>query len=260
METNLTVAAIQTKLFWEDPQKNYAHLEGHIKGIPDEADLIILPEMFTTGFTMAAEKWAETLEGETVKWLRFWAKKKQAAIGGSVIIKEGDKFFNRFLFISPSGEIQYYDKRHTFTLAGEDKAYASGENEGRIVYKGWKICLRVCYDLRFPVWSRNTSDYDVLIYTANWPHTRIHSWDTLLQARAIENMSYCMGINRVGTDGSGLKYPGHTAIYDYMGEALAQTKPKEEGYCISTLSKEKLETVRKKLPFLADRDHFTFLA
>ena len=156
----------------------------------------------------------------------------------------------------PSGDIHYYDKRHTFTLAGEHKAYATGQNDGLVHYKGWKICLRVCYDLRFPVWARNTSDYDVLIYTANWPHKRIDAWDTLLKARAIENMSYCVGVNRIGTDGSDLYYPGHTAIFDYMGEKVGETKHEQQDFTSVQLDREKMLLARKKLNFLNDRDRF----
>lgn len=259
METNLTVTAIQSKLYWEDPQQNRSHLEAHFKKIDPTTDLIVLPEMFTTGFSMQSEKFAETFEGPTVAWMQHWSKKLDSVVAGSIIFKADGQFYNRFLFVPPTGKISFYDKRHTFTLAKEHLAYAQGQNDGIVRYKGWKICLRVCYDLRFPTWSRNTHDYELLIYTANWPHTRIEAWDTLLKARAIENMTYCMGVNRVGSDGSRLDYPGHSSVYDYMGAAIAETQPNEEGFCTAVLSKEKLEKVRKKLPFLADRDAFSFL-
>ena len=255
MESQLTLTALQTNLFWEDKAKNLQQLAEQIEALPT-SDIIILPEMFTTGFTMAAEKFAESMQGETVEWLRYWAEKKQAAIAGSTVIKENNKCYNRFLFVSPNGRIQFYDKRHTFTLAGEDKAYAKGENDGLIDYKGWKICLRVCYDLRFPVWGRNTSDYDLLIYTANWPHKRIAAWDTLLKARSIENMSYCVGVNRIGTDGSDLYYPGHTAIYDYLGEKVGSTIAEEQDHTTLTMDRDKMLLARKKLNFLNDRDRF----
>lgn len=256
MESHLTLTALQTNLFWEDKQKNWDQLGRQIEGL-SLTDIIILPEMFTTGFSMEAEKNAESMEGETVQWMQQWAKKKNAAIAGSTVIKENSKCYNRFLFVSPNGEIQYYDKRHTFTLAGEDKAYATGENSGLIDYKGWKICLRVCYDLRFPAWGRNTSNYDVLIYTANWPHKRIAAWDTLLKARSIENMSYCVGVNRIGTDGSNLFYPGHTAIYDYMGEKVGSTKAEEKDHTTVKMDRDKMLLARQKLNFLNDRDRFT---
>lgn len=256
MESQIRLTAIQTSLFWENKEKNFQHLANQIEsGLA--TDLIILPEMFTTGFTMEAQKFAEPMDGTTVQWMQHWASKLEAAVAGSAIITDNGTTYNRFLFVSPDGNVQYYDKRHTFTLAGEHKAYAQGKNNGLITYKGWKICLRVCYDLRFPVWGRNTSDYDVLIYTANWPHKRINAWDTLLKARAIENMSYCIGVNRIGTDGSQLQYPGHTVIFDYMGECLAQATENSADQLTVTLEKEPQVLARKKLNFLNDRDRFT---
>ncbi len=213
--------------------------------------------MFTTGFTMEAETYAEAMNGPTIQWMKAWAKKRKTALCGSTIIGEQGNIYNRFLFVAPSGKIQFYDKRHTFTLAGEHLAYTTGQNDGIVDYLGWKICLRVCYDLRFPVWGRNTVDYDLLIYTANWPHKRIHAWDTLLAARGIENMSYCIGVNRIGTDGSALEYPGHTAIYDFLGEKLGETTENEPGQTTVVLDKNKQQLARTKLNFLNDRDSFT---
>lgn len=258
MEEQFHLTAVQTDLFWEDKAHNLDHLSKVLDQLP-ATDLVVLPEMFSTGFTMAAQKFAEPMEGETVQWMQHWAKKLNAAVAGSTIITDNTTTYNRFLFVSPDGSVQFYDKRHTFTLAGEDKAYAQGQNNGLIDYKGWKICLRVCYDLRFPVWGRNTTDYDLLIYTANWPHKRISAWDTLLKARAIENMSYCVGVNRIGTDGSNLHYPGHTAIFDYMGETIGNTTPNAAGYCQAELLKSPQDTAREKLNFLNDRDRFTLL-
>ena len=256
MESQLSLTALQTELFWEDKKKNFHHLERQIEQLP-ATDVIILPEMFTTGFTMEAEKFAENMDGKTVQWLKELAYKKQAAIGGSTIIKENNNIFNRFLLVSPSGKIQHYDKRHTFTLAGENKAYTTGKNNGIVTYKDWKICLRVCYDLRFPVWGRNTSDYDLLIYTANWPHKRIAAWDTLLKARAIENMTYCVGVNRIGTDGSNLTYPGHTTVFNHMGDCIGETTEHKPGSTTILLDKDAMLLARKKLDFLNDRDQFT---
>ncbi|MGB2085958.1 MAG: amidohydrolase [Flavobacteriaceae bacterium] len=256
MNKPLTLTALQSDLVWEDKTKNLAAFERALTTLLP-TDLVILPEMFTTGFTMAAQKFAESMDGTTVQWMQHWAKKLDAAVAGSTIITDNGTTYNRFLFVSPEGSVQFYDKRHTFTLAGEHKAYTQGQNDGLIVYKGWKICLRVCYDLRFPVWGRNTSDYDLLLYTANWPHKRISAWDTLLKARAIENMSYCVGVNRIGTDGSNLEYPGHTAVYDFMGKTIGQTTPNKAGHCQVILTKEDQELARKKLNFLNDRDHFT---
>ena len=259
MESQLTLTALQTNLFWEDKQKNWKQLGRQIEGL-DHTEVIILPEMFTTGFSMEAEKHAESMEGETVRWMQQWAKKKNAAIAGSTVIKVEGKYYNRFLFVHPNGAVDFYDKRHTFTLAGEHKAYATGENNGIINYKGWKICLRVCYDLRFPVWARNTTDYDLLIYTANWPHKRIGAWDALLKARSIENMTYCVGVNRIGTDGSDLYYPGHTAVYDYMGKKIGATKNEAHDQTTVKMDRDKMLLARKKLNFLNDRDDFTILS
>ena len=258
MDDRLHLTALQTDLIWENKAQNLDHLSLVLDEL-QATDLVVLPEMFSTGFTMAAQEFAESMDGTTVQWMQQWAKSLDAAIAGSTIITDNGAIYNRFLFVSPEGEVQLYDKRHTFTLAGENKAYAQGQNNGLIHYNGWKICLRVCYDLRFPVWGRNTSDYDLLIYTANWPHKRINAWDTLLKARAIENMSYCVGVNRIGTDGANLHYPGHTAIIDYMGETIGKTTPNTAGFCQAELIKTAQDTARKKLNFLNDRDRFTLL-
>src|SRR5690606_26947134 len=192
MQDQLKVAIIQSDLVWENPEQNRKNFSEKIEMINGSVDLIVLPEMFTTGFTMNASLVAETMEGNTVAWMQKTASETHAAIVGSVIISEANKFYNRLLFVEPSGAITHYDKRHTFTLAGEDKVYASGTQKIIIDYKGWKICPLICYDLRFPVWARNTENYDALIYVGNWPKPRILAWDTLLKARAIENMSYCI--------------------------------------------------------------------
>src|SRR5690606_35891756 len=196
MKNTLQIALIQTHLVWENPTQNRELLSEKLKTLSEPVDIIVLPEMFTTGFSMHAAKLAETMQGDTVQWMQSIAKQQQVAITGSLIIKEDNQFYNRLLFVHPDGNIETYDKRHTFTLAGEDKVYASGTEKKIIHYKGWKLCPLVCYDLRFPVWARNVEAYDVLIYVANWPHVRVHAWDTLLKARAIENMAYCVGVNR----------------------------------------------------------------
>lgn len=256
MESQLTVSGIQTHLFWEDPTRNRTLLGKLIADLPP-TDLVVLPEMFTTGFTMKGDKFAESMKGTTVQWMKTQASQKNTAIAGSTIISEGNQLFNRFLFVTPSGEIHFYDKRHTFTLAGEGEVFAAGKDTGMLTYLGWKIGLRVCYDLRFPAWNRNLYDYDLLIFTANWPSKRIAHWDTLLKARAIENMTYCMGVNRVGDDGSQLHYPGHSALYDFMGEKVAQCIDDQTHSFTVQLKHETLQTVRQKLPFLQDRDSFT---
>ncbi|MFT4984362.1 MAG: omega-amidase, partial [Flavobacterium sp.] len=240
---------------WEDPQANRTYFETEINTISEAIDLIVLPEMFSTGFTMNPSAIAETMQGETVSWMQSLAKAKNVAITGSVVIEESANYYNRMLFVFPSGEIQHYDKRHLFTLAGEDKVYTKGTQKLIIDYLGWKICPFICYDLRFPVFSRNTDDYDLLIYVASWPKVRINAWDTLIKARAIENMSYAIGVNRVGEDNNGYQYTGHSQLVDYLGEYLIE--PTEaKGILIAILDKSKMLEVRKKLPFLSDKDVF----
>ncbi len=212
--------------------------------------------MFTTGFTMNPYKVAETMNGETVLWLKELAKEMDCAITGSLIIKEDKKYFNRLVFVFPTGEIKTYDKRHTFTLAGEDKVYTAGKEKLLVAYKGWKICPLVCYDLRFPVWARNVENYDLLLYVANWPKPRIEAWDALLKARAIENMSYCVGVNRVGLDVNNYEYVGHSAVYDSLGNSISSIPASVEDVGIITLNAEHLKLAREKLQFLNDRDDF----
>ncbi|MGB0788609.1 MAG: nitrilase family protein, partial [Marinirhabdus sp.] len=207
----LRTTLIQTHLHWEDPTANRAHFESLIKQMDKKTDLIVLPEMFTTGFTMNAKGMAEATNGPTLLWLQAIAKKHRCAITGSIIVKDNGLYYNRLYFVRPDGSYGQYDKKHTFTLAGEHKTYTAGRVKTTINYKGWKICPLICYDLRFPVWARNTEGYHLLLYVANWPKKRIHAWDVLLKARAIENMSYCIGVNRTGIDDNGHEYPGHSA-------------------------------------------------
>ena len=256
MQNELKVAVIQTDLVWENPVQNRSNLSKKFMSIGEAVDLIILPEMFTTGFTMNASAVAETMNGDTVNWMKFVGAKSDAVIIGSIIVIEDSKYYNRLLVVRPSGDIEHYDKRHTFTLAGEDKVFASGTEKIIVNYKGWKICPLICYDLRFPVWARNTEDYDVLIYVANWPKPRINAWDTLLKARAIENMSYCIGVNRVGLDDNKNSYSGHSAVYNGFGEQISDLKENEEQIEIVTLSKSNLISMREKLKFLDDKDSF----
>lgn len=258
MDNKLKVVLIQSDLVWENPEENRINFTNKITGILQDVDLIILPEMFTTGFTMNANEVAETMKGHTVEWMQTIASQKKCAIIGSVVIKENDKLYNRALFVRPDGKVQSYDKHHTFTLAGEHKVYSQGKHQVLLEYKGWKICPLICYDLRFPVWSRNISDYDLLIYVANWPKVRITAWDTLLKARAIENMSYCIGVNRIGLDGNDHEYVGHSAAYDVLGNRIDDLDDETEGIAIVTLDKKDITTYRDKLGFLNDRDHFTF--
>lgn len=257
MNTDLKVAMIQTDLVWENPAENRRVLNDKIDAITASVDLIILPEMFTSGFTMNPEAVAETMDGKTIVWLKAKAKEKQAAIMGSLVVMEDNNYYNRMVCIEPSGKITTYDKRHTFTLAGEHKVYTAGKEKVVFEYKGWKICPLVCYDLRFPVWARNTEDYDLLIYVANWPKIRIDAWDTLLKARAIENMTYCIGVNRVGLDGNNYEYSGHSAAYDVLGKRLDNLLENEDTIEIVTLEKSAIKTYREKLNFLNDRDAFS---
>ncbi|WP_372936888.1 amidohydrolase [Seonamhaeicola sp.] len=258
MQEHLKVALFQSDLVWENPEQNRTNFAEKIASISEQVDLIILPEMFTTGFTMNAKSVAETMQGDTVVWMKQIASKYNSAITGSVIIVENGKFYNRLLFVEASGQVTAYDKKHTFTLASENKIYTSGSERIIINYKGWNICPLICYDLRFPVWARNTVNYDVLLYVANWPKARVNAWDALLKARAIENMSYCIGVNRVGVDGIDIEYSGHSAVYDVLGNQITSINPSKEQIELITLKKEHIEKYRNALKFLNDRDDFMF--
>ncbi|NRA93265.1 MAG: amidohydrolase [Psychroserpens sp.] len=257
MNNDLTVALIQSDLVWEDPQRNRDNFKQKILEITQEVDLIVLPEMFTSGFTMNAGDVAETMTGATVSWMKDLAQKTKSAITGSLVISEHSTYFNRLIFMHPDGQINTYDKRHTFTLAGEHKVYQAGKDASIIEYKGWKIKPLICYDLRFPVWARNVEDYDLLLYVANWPNKRVSAWDALLKARAIENMSYCIGVNRIGFDGNHHDYTGHSGAYDVLGERLDNIPENTEATEIVTLSKEHIAFNRNKLGFLNDRETFS---
>jgi omega-amidase len=251
----MKIALIQSSLFWENPIANRNHFEEKINCIAENIDLIILPEMFTTGFTMKPEIVAETMQGETVLWLQSLAKAKNSAITGSLVIKENDNFYNRLLFVFPTGEIQFYNKRHLFTLAGEEKVYTAGAEKLIIEYKGWRICPLICYDLRFPVFARNVEEYDLLIYVANWPETRIQAWDALLKARAIENMSYTVGVNRIGKDNNKFEYNGHSQVVDCIGNYILEPVEANAVFIVE-LNKAEQILVRKKFNFLNDKDSF----
>jgi omega-amidase len=256
MKNELKIIGIQADLVWENPKKNIAFFEEKINTLENTVDLIVLPEMFSTGFTMYPNKVAEKMNGFSVSWMQKIAKEKQTAICGSLVIIENDTFYNRLVFVHPAGKIETYNKRHSFTLAGEDKVYTSGSKKLIIDYKGWKICPLICYDLRFPVWARNTENYDLLIFMANWPVARVKAWDTLLKARAIENMSYVIGVNRSGKDGNGYGYSGNSLIIDYLGEELSKLEKNEVGIINATIKKDTQDTTRKKLGFLNDSDLF----
>jgi omega-amidase len=256
MKSKLHLTALQISLCWESPLKNRAAIEQHLQKVDFSTDLILLPEMFTSGFTMNPEQVAESMDGPTIEWMKSWAKKLNAAIGGSLVIQEGSLYYNRFVLVTPTAELMQYDKKHTFTLSGEHHAYQTGEGLGLFEFQGWKICLRICYDLRFPVWSRNTQDYDLLLFVANWPRPRIKAWDVLLQARAIENLAYVVGVNRVGTDENGHQYPGHSAVYNPLGQCISGGLSEEESLIKAELHYLDLQHHRKHLRFLEDRDNF----
>lgn len=252
--TTLKTALVQSQIVWENPEANRTHFSKVLQNISSGTDLIVLPEMFNTGFTMHPEHVDKEEGPKTVDWMLQKALEINAALVGSLPFFENDSFTNRLFFIAPDGQVAQYDKRHTFTLAGEDKVYKAGAEKLILNFRGFKISPMVCYDLRFPVWSRNTEDYDVLIYVANWPKPRITAWDTLLKARAIENMAYSIGVNRVGSDKVGHQYIGHSAVYDVLGEPIAFSEKEEIVY--ATLSKEHIASTREKLKFLEDRDSF----
>lgn len=254
----MKIALIQTSLAWENPIENRSHLAQKITSFMEDVDLIVLPELFSSGFTMNPKAVAETMDGETVLWVQHLAKAKNAAITGSLVIEENGKYYNRLLFVYPDGEIKTYDKRHLFTLAGEDKCYSAGEDKLILEYKGFKICPLICYDLRFPVFARNIENYDLLLYVANWPKLRINAWDILLKARAVENMCYTIGVNRIGTDANNHEYSGHSQLVDFLGNYLIE--PQEtDGVFIVEIDKEKLLETRSKLAFLNDRDTFNII-
>ena len=257
MNDLLNITLIQSNLYWENPEANRKLFAEKIQSIPEPTDVMILPEMFTTGFSMKAQTLAEPMIGPTLSWMQEQSNKTKAALVGSIIIEEAGNFYNRVLWVEGSSTLHYYDKRHTFTLAGEDKIYTAGTKKLLVDYKGWRIMPLICYDLRFPVWSRNTDDYDLLLYVANWPEKRTMAWDVLLKARAIENMAYCVGVNRIGTDGNGHDYVGHSAVYGVLGGRLTHENFDGEFTETVTLSKSRMLEQRAQLQFLNDRDGFT---
>ena len=256
---DLKISLIQADLHWEQPAANMAMFEEKIWSEIQDTDVIVLPEMFTTGFTMNAKPLAEAMNGPTIVWMQKLAQELNVAITGSIIVQEAGAFYNRLVFVHPEGTLECYDKRHCFTLAGEHEVFSQGNKHLIIDYKGFKLCPLICYDLRFPVWARNTHNYDILIYVANWPKMRISAWDTLLKARAIENMSYCVGVNRVGLDANGYEYNGHSGCYDALGELQSIPEFEAEFIQTITISKAHLERSRSKLKFLDDKDDFTLL-
>jgi len=254
----MIIAILQTNLIWENPAENRKSIKQQLIDVNEMVDLIVLPEMFTSGFTMNPKAVAETMQGETITWLQRIAKEKNTAITGSLVIYENGNYYNRMVFVFPDGTIQHYDKRHLFTLAGENKEYTAGKDKVIVVFKGLKICLQICYDLRFPVFARNVEDYDILLYVANWPKPRINAWDILLKARAVENMCYVIGVNRIGFDANNHEYVGHSQAVDYLGNYVVEPQTKK-GLYILVLDKELLHETRQKLNFLNDKDSFNIL-
>ena len=261
--TDLKVSVIQADTVWHNPQANREYYQQLLRDQNLQSDIIVLPETFTSGFSNDALAQAETMHGETVAWMQAQASVLSAAITGSVQIREGEHVFNRMIWATPDGEIHHYDKRHLFRMAGEHERYTAGRDKIFIDYKGWRICPQVCYDLRFPVYSRNRFnqsriddyDYDLLIYVANWPSPRHFAWQTLLKARAIENLAYVIGVNRVGSDANDLNYLGGSTVLDYLGQTLLECGTQVQ-LASASLSYEKLLEHRKRFPVHLDSDQF----
>ncbi|RXK83888.1 amidohydrolase [Filimonas effusa] len=261
--SSLTLTLIQTALHWENKQANLAMLEEKITGIKERTEIVILPEMFSTGFSMQPERWAEKMDGPTITWMRRMAQQQRIILTGSVIIEENGNYYNRLIWMLPTGDYGCYDKRHLFAYAGEHEHYTPGNKRLIASVKGWKINLQICYDLRFPVWARQSPEgtrdtapeYDLLIYVANWPEKRSLPWKTLLQARAIENQCFVAGVNRVGADGNGFAHSGDSMLIDPLGNSIFH-KQHDEAVATFTLQKENLEQVRARFPFWKDGDTF----
>lgn len=251
----MVVSLVQSDLVWESPAENRRSIERLIRDAED-ADIYLLPEMFPTGFTMQPARVAGSMDGETVNWMKNLSTDLNAAICGSVVIEENENYYNRLLFVHPDGTIDKYDKRHLFSLAGEEKYYTPGSEKVIVEFRDFKICVQVCYDLRFPAFARNTEDYDLLVYVANWPEVRIKAWDSLLRARAIENMCYVAAVNRVGTDGNGHRYNGHSQVVDFMGD-YSVAPFEDEAVVAVSLDKDAMLQARQKFGFLNDRDSIT---
>ncbi|MEL6559415.1 MAG: amidohydrolase [Bacteroidota bacterium] len=257
MSHNLQIATIQTDLHWESIDANLAMFEEKIWQIDQPVDVLVLPEMFSTGFSMNPKPLAEPMNSKTFRWMKHMAAQKECLVIGSYIIKEDQQYRNRLFTVFPDGTFQYYDKRHLFSLAGESRDYKAGNERLIVEYRGWKIMPLICYDLRFPVWSRSRQyEYDLLVYIANWPTPRVNAWDTLLQARAIENQSYAVGVNRTGIDGYEVPYNGHSAVVDYLGKHVYQPTESEEINVVS-IEKEPLDRFREKFNFSLEADQFT---
>ena len=250
---DLKFALVQIDLIWEDVSSNLKKFDNFLTQVDSDTDVIVLPEMFSTGFSMNSKKLAEEMDGTTVKWMISRADEKNTAVLGSVIIHESEKYYNRMIWVEPNGDISFYDKKHLFKLSGEHESYTAGTKKLIVNWKGWRICPLVCYDLRFPEWSRNGGEFDILIYSANWPKPRSEHWRSLIKARAIENQCFTIGVNRIGEDGNGLEYIGATSSYDYSGGLLCESI-NEEKIDHVVFDKSGLDFYRMKFPFLSDQE------
>jgi predicted amidohydrolase len=259
MNSHLRVTLVQTDLAWQDPAANRRRLAAHFRGLVGHTDLVVLPEMFSTGFSMEAAGLAEDMNGPTIGWLREEAAALGCVITGSVIVREEGRCYNRLVWARPDGTLDHYDKRHLFRIASEQDHYAAGERRLVVELKGWRVCPMICYDLRFPVWSRNRGDYDLLLYVANWPQRRAHAWSTLLRARAIENLSYVAGVNRIGKDGNGATYAGDSVALDFLGQPLS-SEGGGDRVETAVLDLESLQAYRQSFPAHLDADRFELLS
>jgi predicted amidohydrolase len=255
MSNHLRVTLVQAELAWQDPAANRHRLAAHFRGLVGHTDLVVLPEMFSTGFSMAAAALAEDMDGPTVDWMREEAAALGCVIAGSLIVRDGGRCYNRLVWARPDGSLEHYDKRHLFRLAGEQDHYAAGSRRLVVTLKGWRVCPMVCYDLRFPVWSRSRGDYDLLLYVANWPQRRALAWSTLLRARAIENQSYVVGVNRIGKDGNGTAYAGDSVALDFLGQPLS-SEGGGDRVETAVLDLESLRAYRESFPVHLDADRF----
>ena len=254
---SLSIFSLQTTLTWHDARANCDRMALELRAGDYQADIYVLPEMFNTGFTQYPDQVAEPADGLTAQWMLSQAQELGGAVCGSIPVQMGDdRFFNRFLFATPDGDLEWYDKRHRFGLGGETAQYSAGGTRRTFVYRGWRILPQVCYDLRFPVFSRNTDDYDLAIYVANWPAPRRRAWSQLLIARAIENLCYVVGVNRVGADANGINYLGDSAVVDYQGDVLCASGQAHGSTCVD-LNRAAMLAFREKFAFLRDRDAFT---
>lgn len=253
----LNVAVFQLDSVWEDAQANRAKIDQLLSILPENTDVVFLPEMFPTGFSMNVAELAESMEGETIQWMKERSRDYQLALCGSLIIREDEKYFNRLVFVEPSGEINFYNKRHLFTMGNEERHFESGTERLIVTYKGWRICPLICYDLRFPVWARNRNEYDILVYSVNWPQARTEVWNTLLKARAIENQAYVVGANRVGVDGNSIAYSGNSQLIDPKGNVLASVEEFTENIVAAQFSYSELNKFRTDFPVLNDADKFS---